>query len=101
MNTGRSCIYVDIDGTNEFVFTNDLLDYQFAQTCRRMQMAYDDIMAQLKMARMDYNKYDCFSKLILFKGGPRRESVPTYLTLVISIGYVANAVNGNYLFSLG
>ena len=66
-----------------------------------MQMAYDDIMAQLKIARMDYNKYDCFSKLILFKGGPRRGSVPTYLTLVISIGYVANAFNGNYLFSLG
>ena len=63
-----------------------------------MQIAYDDIMAQLKESNLDYNRYDCFSKIILFKGGRKKESVPTCRTWVISIGYVERSLHENDKF---
>ena len=38
----------------QFIIVN--VDNQFEQTCRRMKLAYDEIMSSCKEAKMDYNR---------------------------------------------
>ena len=59
MSMGRSCISIELDG-NYFAFLwfkNSSLDYQFAQSAKRLKEVYETAMRESAQPGMDYNKY--------------------------------------------